>query len=235
MPPFAGEGMCAGLRDSLALGWRLDGLLSDLFDEGVLDSYTTERKEHVKHYIEFSMWLGEIICITDPDEAAERDRRMKAELEASGGEPVPTDKAALGPGVWCEDAPYGGELSVQGVVSANGKHDRFDEAVGRGWWMVIGLGASPEAALNAAQLEQLSLLEGRAVTLGAPGTLCDAENLDGTYARWFNEIDVTYVMVRPDYYVAAAADSPEALRWQFDEVMLQLHMQAPNQEISRCA
>ncbi|MCE0733179.1 hypothetical protein LWH48_10265 [Halomonas sp. G15] len=63
--------------------------------------------------------------------------------------------------------PHGGELSVQGVAT-NGKRDRFDEAVGRGWWLVIGLGASPEAALIAAQLEQLSLLGGRAVPLGAP-------------------------------------------------------------------
>ncbi|MAX54609.1 MAG: hypothetical protein CL537_03705 [Alcanivoracaceae bacterium] len=100
--------------------------------------------------------------------------------------------------------------------------------------MVIGLGAPPEAALNAARLEQLSLLRGRAVTLGAPSTPCDAEDSDGTYARWFNEIDVTYVMVRPDYYLAASS-SPEALRRQCDEVMLQLHMQAPNHQTSRCA
>lgn len=234
MPPFAGEGMCAGLRDAVALGWRLDGMLSGRFTDGVLDSYTSERKEHVKHYIEFSMWLGEIICITDPAEAAERDRRMKADLEASGGEPVPTDKAALGPGIWCEDAPHGGELSVQGVVAANGKHDRFDEAVGRGW-MVIGLDASPEEALTAVQLEQLERLGGRTVRLGAPGTHCDAEDLEGAYARWLNEIDATFVMIRPDYYVAAAANSAEALRGQFDRIIGRLHLQAPAQPARHCA
>ena len=119
-------------------------------------------------------------------------------------------------------------------MAANGKHDRFDEAVGRGW-MVIGLDASPEEALTAVQLEQLERLGGRTVRLGAPGTHCDAEDTEGTYVHWLNEIDATYVMVRPDYYVAAAAGSPEALRRQFDEVMQQLHLQASSQQASCCA
>jgi len=223
MPPFAGEGMCAGMRDAVALGWRLNAILEGKFGLEVLESYTTERLEHAKHYINFSQELGKIICISDEKEAAERDARMKADLAARNNKPVPTDVCQLGPGAWCADATHAGELSVQGVVEAAGKRDRFDQAVGQGW-VVIGLELDPAAALSDEQLEQLALLEGLTVKIGRPGTPCDAIDVDGTYAKWLAEIDARYVLLRPDFYVAATANSPEMLQLRFDEVMSRLHL-----------
>ncbi len=223
MPPFAGEGMCAGIRDAVALGWRLDAILTGKMSDQVLDSYTSERLEHAKHYIEFSMELGRIICITDPDEAAARDERMKAELEASGYAPVPTDKASLGPGVWCSSAEHAGELSVQGIVRSGEHCDRFDEVAGRGW-RVIGFEHSPADALEPAQIAALKHLDARLVTVGKVGSQCDVEDVDGTYGAWLNEINARYVVIRPDFYVAASADSPQALRRQLDEILGKLHL-----------
>lgn len=224
MPPFAGEGMCAGLRDALALGWRLDAILDGKMDAAVLDSYTSERLAHVRHYIEFSQELGKIICIDDAQEAAARDAAMKADLAARDNKPVPTDICHLGPGAWCPESSHAGELSVQGVVEANGRRDRFDQAVGHGW-IVIGFEADPAQALTGAQREQLALLGGRTVTIGAPGAACDAIDVDGTYARWLADIDAKYVLLRPDFYVAATANGVASLRERFDEVMSKLHLQ----------
>ena len=223
MPPFAGEGMCAGLRDAVALAWRLDAILDGTLGEAVLDSYTSERREHAKHYIEFSMELGRIICITDPQEAAERDRRMKAELEASGRTPVPTDKAALGPGIWCKDAAHAGELSVQGIVRAGERRGRFDDLAGRGW-RVIGFEQSPRQALPSHQLQALEHLGARFVTLGRPGSHCDLEDAEGTYAAWLEQLGARYLVIRPDFYVAASAGSAEALQRQLDDLLGQLHL-----------
>ena len=225
MPPFAGEGMCAGLRDAFALGWRLNAILDGKVGIEALDSYTTERKEHAKHYINFSQELGKIICISDAEQAAERDRVMKAELAARNFTPVPTDICQLGAGVWCEDTPHAGELSVQGVVQANGKQDRFDQAVGFGW-MVLGLDADPAHALTADQQAQLAHLGGQTVKIGAAGTACDAVDAEGTYAKWLGGIGASYVILRPDFYVAATATSAEDLRQRFDAVMARLHLQA---------
>jgi 2-polyprenyl-6-methoxyphenol hydroxylase-like FAD-dependent oxidoreductase len=223
MPPFAGEGMCAGLRDAVALGWRLNAMLEGTAGPEVLESYTTERLEHAKHYIDFSQELGKIICIHDEKQAAERDLRMKADLAARDYKPVPTDICRLGEGVWCADAPHAGELSVQGVVEANGKRDRFDQAVGQGW-VLIGLDTDPTEALTAAQRQQLALLEGFTVKLGQTGAQCDAIDVDGTYAKWLSGIDACYVLLRPDFYVAATANTADVLRQRFDEVMSRLHL-----------
>jgi len=227
MPPFAGEGMCAGLRDAFALGWRLNAILNGELDPSVLDSYTSERKEHAKHYIHFSQDLGKIICISDPEEAAERDRRMKAELEARNYKPVPTDVCQLGPGAWHPASAHAGELSVQGVVECAGKRDRFDQVIGYGW-IVIGLYVDPADALGPEQLALLESLGGRAVKLEAPsgssaGGVVDVE---GTYARWLEGIGAKYVLLRPDFYVAATALSAQDLRQRFQDVMKRVYARA---------
>ncbi len=228
MPPFAGEGMCAGLRDAIALGWRLNAILEGKVAPDVLDSYTSERIEHAKYYIDFSQKLGSIICIADPAQAAERDRQMREDLLARNGKPVPTDICQLGPGIWCADTAHAGELSVQGVVDFQGKRDRFDQVVGVGW-MVIGLDADPAHALSLQQREAFDLIGGRTVRIGSMGTDCDVVDAEGTYARWLNEIGATYVLLRPDFYVAATASSPADLRRRFDEVISHLHLIAEPQ------
>ncbi|MDT2004089.1 bifunctional 3-(3-hydroxy-phenyl)propionate/3-hydroxycinnamic acid hydroxylase [Rhodococcus opacus] len=223
MPPFAGEGMCAGLRDAVALAWRLDLVLSGKSGDDVLDSYGTERKGHVHHYIDFSMRLGKIICIADADEAVARDRRMIAELTASDGTPVDTDIASLGPGLWHSGTAHAGELSVQGSVEADGRRGRFDDVAGRGW-TVIGRGASPADVLTDEQRRLWGDLDGRCVRIGAAGTDCDVIDVDGTYARWLDEIGANFVILRPDFYVAATAPDAAALRASLDTILDGLHL-----------
>ncbi len=223
MPPFAGEGMCAGLRDAVAMAWRLNAILEGKSGLEVLESYTSERKEHAKHYVSFSQDLGSIICISDEQEAADRDSRMIADLKERNNEPVPTDVCQLGSGVWCAESAHAGELSVQGVVEHNGHHGRFDQAVGRGW-VLIGYETDPMAALTEKQRQQLEHLNGFGAQICAPGGNCDVIDTEGTYKTWLEEIDAKYVLVRPDFYVAVTAKTPEMLQHRFDKVMASMHL-----------
>jgi 2-polyprenyl-6-methoxyphenol hydroxylase-like FAD-dependent oxidoreductase len=223
MPPFAGEGMCAGVRDAVAMAWRLNGILEGKLSLDVLDSYTSERIEHAKHYINFSQELGQIICIADDKVAAERDARMISDLAARGGTPVPTDICQLGRGAWCKDSAHAGELSVQGVVQAGDRRDRFDQVVGQGW-VLLGHDADPLAALTDGQRRQFAALDGVAVRLAAPGSSGDAVDVNGTIGAWLDRIGARYVLIRPDFYVALAADSAEQLQARFAKVARALHL-----------
>lgn len=78
MPPFAGQGMCAGIRDAENLLWKLDAVLGERAADSLLDTYGPERTQHVRYWIEFSMGLGQVICVADPEAAAQRDAGMKA-------------------------------------------------------------------------------------------------------------------------------------------------------------
>ena len=224
MPPFAGEGMCAGIRDAVAMAWRLNGILDGTFGLGVLDSYTTERIEHAKHYINFSQELGQIICIADEAVARDRDARMIADLAARRGAPVPTDICQLGRGAWCAESPHAGELSVQGIVEIAGRRGRFDQVVGQGW-VLLGRAQDPISSLTREQRDQFAQIGGIAVRLGnGAGQVRDVE---GTIGRWLDRIAAEFVLIRPDFYVALAAATPEILQARFARIIGELHLSQP--------
>jgi 2-polyprenyl-6-methoxyphenol hydroxylase-like FAD-dependent oxidoreductase len=92
MPPFAGQGMCSGLRDVANLAWRLELILDGRAPDALLSSYTPERSQHLQHAIMFSVELGQVMCTTDPDAAAARD----AQMIAAPDNPAPPAAAARG-------------------------------------------------------------------------------------------------------------------------------------------
>jgi 3-(3-hydroxy-phenyl)propionate hydroxylase len=207
MPPFAGQGMCSGLRDAANLAWKLDLVLAGRAGDGLLDTYGPERAEHVRHFIAASMDLGSVICLSDPAAAAERDRAMRAELDAGVVQP-PRPLPRLGPGVHRDDSG-GGTLAIQAPVSDGGVEALFDDVVGPG--AVLLLGPSAVDDLDAALGTTLSAWGIHAVRVSVehqPGALTD---VTGAYAAWLDSLGAVAVLVRPDHYVFGVASCAEEL------------------------
>jgi 3-(3-hydroxy-phenyl)propionate hydroxylase len=61
MPPFMGQGMCAGIRDASNLAWKISWCINNKHDEKFLDTYQTERFSNAKEYIETTMRMGEFV------------------------------------------------------------------------------------------------------------------------------------------------------------------------------
>src|SRR5213593_1778864 len=101
MPPFAGQGMCAGLRDAANLAWKLDLVLRGLAPNALLDSYHQERLPSARQVINFSIDLGKVICVPDREQAAARDAAMTAAAKVRGPTP-PIPGPAIGPGLLLE-------------------------------------------------------------------------------------------------------------------------------------
>ena len=218
MPPFAGEGMCAGLRDVVNLAWRLDLVLQGLADGNLLDAWSDERRDQAKWYIEFSVDLGKIICITDPAEAAARDARMLAEhAEQSKVGPLPAHETILGPGTWVAEDGTAGKTGIQGRVAHRGRTGRFDDAVGHGWFLL----STPEAAgdLDPRLAADLERVGGRQLTVGGPDSGAEVVDLDGTYATWMGEHGARHLLMRPDFYVAFVAGDAAELNTRLDSIL----------------
>ena len=204
MPPFAGQGMCSGLRDVANLAWKLDLVLAARAPAELLDTYPSERIPHVRTVIDFSMALGKVICIADPAEAAGRDTMMTAAV-ASGQQSTPPPAPAIGPGILRDGDPHAGRLFPQGRVQNGAEVGLFDDVVGRGW-MLLSTTGDPLATLDPESAALFRTLGGIATHVGPSAPVRD---LDGVYARWFSETGAAVVLQRPDFYVFGAAPSAD--------------------------
>ena len=61
MPPFMGQGMCAGIRDVSNLAWKIAHCLKNEHSEKLLNTYQSERFSNVKEYIKTTVKMGEFV------------------------------------------------------------------------------------------------------------------------------------------------------------------------------
>ena len=60
-PPFVGQGLVAGLRDAVNLGWKLAWVISGKAAPSLLDSYDQERRPHAKEMIDLARFMGRLV------------------------------------------------------------------------------------------------------------------------------------------------------------------------------
>jgi 2-polyprenyl-6-methoxyphenol hydroxylase-like FAD-dependent oxidoreductase len=210
MPPFLGQGLCAGMRDAFALSWRLSAILGRGASAQLLDSYGPERREHVCEIIRQAVEIGRMICMLDPEEVAARDAQMKAAMKdpSLGTKPPPEPRLGYA-GVYQITDDNAGYLSVQGHVRRNGREGLFDDVVGKGWQLLMRSNG------NAVALDHTSLqfIKNVAVAVADFGPDGDTEDLDGVYGAWFDRLRAGAVLVRPDFYVfgTSSVDDVNAL------------------------
>ncbi|MGA7834826.1 MAG: bifunctional 3-(3-hydroxy-phenyl)propionate/3-hydroxycinnamic acid hydroxylase [Acidimicrobiales bacterium] len=199
-PPFAGQGMCSGLRDAANLAWKLDAALSGVAADSVLDAFSVERAANVRGFIEFAVELGRVICVADEVEAAQRDAGMIAAMQISGDQATP-EMPGVSDGIIAPHDDVAGSLFIQGRVRVGGRTALFDDLVGCGWRLVT-LDHELVGALSGEDVAWLSELGGSVVALGA-----EVEDVDGTYERWFAAHGVRSVLQRPDFYLFGGANN----------------------------
>jgi 2-polyprenyl-6-methoxyphenol hydroxylase-like FAD-dependent oxidoreductase len=214
MPPFMGQGMCSGIRDAWNLAWRFDLILKGISSPDLLEGYTPERRPQVRAVIDASVAMGQVVCISDPEEAARRD-----EAYLSGRVPPLPPFPGLTDGLICGEERYAihgaaGLLSVHGQVSNDGEQMRYDDAVPNGFH-VIALDEDPEQYLDAVSVGALARIGAQTIGVTCnegktvPGRVLF--DVSGKYRQFFDEHGVRAIIVRPDYYVFGAVTALSAL------------------------
>jgi hypothetical protein len=202
MPPFAGQGMCAGLRDAANLAWKLDLVADGRADDHLLDTYQRERAANVAAIVDFSIELGKVICVDDPLQAAARDEAMSAGV-VDGEVALVPDLPGIDDGLIDHSSQHAGRLFLQGFVESRGERIRFDDAVGAGWRLVT---TTRGADVDLPVATWFASIGGKIVQIGDESTLSDP---DSTYTDWFATHGVVAVLQRPDFHIyGTAVDDP---------------------------
>lgn len=221
MPPFAGQGMCSGIRDAANLAWKLDLVLRAAASEALLDSYQAERAPQVRQAIDVSVEFGRIITELDTVAAAARDAHLisrQAQPDTASGS-AGSYSFPMAHGVLRHDdrgevvAPAG-LLMPQGRVrrgSGSGMFDdgMFDDVVGRGFVLITTV--DPADALDEDDAAFLAEIGTHVVRVRhvetAPEDLGqrDVVDLDNVYLPFLGQAGQVAVLVRPDFYVFGGA------------------------------
>lgn len=227
MPPFAGQGLNAGIRDASNIAWKLIEAVRGGATDRFLDTYETERRVHGAKMMMLSRRIGAVVMATNPFSTRLRDTalqllrkvppvhaylagmRFVTPPDYSDGVTVPTGgTTAELPGVTA-----GRSLSQPTVTDLTGRSAGLDVHLGRGW-SVLGLGADPDGLDP-----YFSRIGAALVRLDGPGTDESAQRGDGADVVRVREDRETltaglpgepvFVVVRPDRYVAAVFTSAE--------------------------
>jgi 3-(3-hydroxy-phenyl)propionate hydroxylase len=204
MPPFLGQGMCSGIRDAQNLAWKLDRVIRGLSGDDLLNTYETERRPHVSQVIQVAVDFGRIICVTDPVEAEQRNRRFLEDprpLEERFRFRLP--ELTQGPLV----LEGGGAIFPQPpAVDGAG----LDDWVGARF-MVL---ARDEASLG--DSADLWSADPDVVVC----TLDEVPDPSGAVRAWFERNGAGVVVVRPDRYILGTADKLDTITERLEPLLV---------------
>lgn len=66
MPPFAGQGLNAGIRDAAGAAWRIAAQIKGEGTDALLDDYQLERRPHAAEMVKLSKRIGWVVMNTNP-------------------------------------------------------------------------------------------------------------------------------------------------------------------------
>ena len=202
MPPFLGQGLCAGIRDAYNLSWKLRGVVRGDYSHEVLATYTSERRAHVQELIHLAVAHGGVIQAKNPLKALLRDCYLML------GRALPWlvsflkfgEETPIGPGLFATEerfVPDGvvGKLIPQSTMKLCGA-DEAEEAI---WsdellgsdYTLVGFGVEPHDLLPEGLREPWL----HTLHIGPNGW---ADEVAGNLTHWADSHGIALALVRPD-------------------------------------
>ena len=178
MPPFMGQGMCAGIRDASNLAWKIANCIRNKFDEKLLNTYQSERSLNVKEYIETTMRMGEFVNAVESIQITDNIKS-----DNKGIKSMQSIKPKLGRGLGNLKDINRGKTFPQFKLKNNKTLDDYFSKKGM---IILSSDIKPKTSKNVSILKAKNLSE---------------------VSRYLKNINSKAILVRPDRFILASARS----------------------------
>lgn len=208
MPPSAGQGMCAGIRDAINLAWKLHRVVTGHAAPDLLDTYEHERRPHVLHVLRGTLFIGARLQADTP---FQRWRRrlvlrlvgrlapLRALMRHLGLRRPPLRHGCLDP-----DSRWRGHPLPQVRVRHDARDILLDDLLGYRFALLLRPGPLTAELREWAAAHDLLLLR--------PGHEFADES--GHLLRFMRERNLEFALVRPDRQIFAAGPLRDLQRAQ---------------------
>ncbi len=205
MTPYMGQGGCSAIRDGRNIGWRLDLVLKGVAGDAILDDYQVEREAHVSQLVFTSHDMSNLINMTDPVAAAERNYAIINHL-APPPPPFPKlEGGALHREADGSIAAVTGSLAPQGRLRKGAVEGRGDDVLQAGFQLI----SRTQPDLTSEQARYFASLGGVIAVIGDASADDAVDDLDNEYLGFLDENGADAYIMRPDWYVFGAVRSEE--------------------------
>lgn len=132
-PPFAGQGLCSGLRDAANLAWKLAAVTRGEASAALLDTYQPERAPNLRATIDMAIMMGRMVCATSRFAAWLRDTKLALARMLGKLPDGPPAYPPLGEGAILAGSPGAGSYFPQ-LRGADGVG--LDDTLGPDAWLI---------------------------------------------------------------------------------------------------
>lgn len=201
MPPFAGQGMCSGIRDAHNLVFKLSMVIKGTADATLLDTYELERKPHVTAMSKGAIHIGKMIQTNNrlvmmlrnfQFRLARNSQFIHDKLRDSSLKKLPYKKGLL-----ANNHKLSSRLSIQPLVQVNGESLLLDELLGNQFALI-----SKVTIDNKPWQEWMETFNCKTLVIGQDFN-------SAHYSEWMLNHKVDFVIVRPDRYIYSAGKSKD--------------------------
>ncbi len=218
-PPFAGQGMNSGIRDAHNLAWKLAAVLAGTAGAGLLDSYEAERKHHIWEMVYLALRMGRVMSPRNRlhgflIQSAFRSLKLWPAAADYVAQMKYKPKPRFTSGFLLPDGKgrqhlVGRLLPQPAIIDTQGRRQLLDEALGRGFVLLIH-GERAEARFaglrqpiwDTLDVLRIALLPAGAVATPTEGVTTIFETDEGLHDT-LRHLPDSALLLRPDHYVAA--------------------------------